>query len=229
MSTPIVPNGRDEMIAFYKVHQPVWETNMLALGLTQPEIDEIKAKLTAALTQQETAAQARQNAQAQTLSLNQLADVLRATGALMMTRIRTYAESTNNPALYALAEIPAPKPPQPAGPPQTPTDFVADPLANGTITLTWKGSIAQGQDFPVERSIDGGPWTLRDTVRGKKWTDMAVPMNSNVIQYRIYGRRSDVWSNPPATATVNFGNLPAEILAAFRAGGNGAQGQAKAA
>lgn len=216
----IVPDGRDDMIKFYANHMSAWETNMVELNLPQTTIDDLKAKLVAAQDQQAVVEQVRQTSKAETENLNALATILRATGSLVMTMIRTQAESTGDPNLYKLAEIPAPQPPKPAGPPETPIDFVADPLSNGTIELFWKGSIAQGQDYRVERSVDGGEWTLRENVRAKKWTDMAVPMNSNVIQYRVFGVRDEKRSQTAATATVNFGNLPPALQAAFRTGPN---------
>src|SRR5690606_7463753 len=128
MST-VVPEGRDAMIEFYLAHQSKWEENMLSIGLTQPEIDDMKAKLDAVVAQQANAVQARQDAQMATQQLNTLADLLRATGALTMMRIRTYAESTGNPEVYTLAGLPLPKPPTPAPPPESPTMFEADPFA----------------------------------------------------------------------------------------------------
>src|SRR5690606_33509652 len=94
-----------------------------------------------------------------------------------------------NPEVYELAKLAPPSPPAPIAPPTSPTEFRADPNADGTITLTWKGTLSQNQSFDIERSIDGGTFTFVKNVRGKRWLDDRVPMNSVSITYRAYGVR----------------------------------------
>src|SRR5690606_1211712 len=97
----------------------------------------------------------------------------------------------------------------------------ADPIADGTILLKWKGTLSHGQDFDIERAIDDGPFVFIKNVRAKSYHDMAVPMNTNAIKYRIYGVRATKRSVTSATANVLFGTLPPALQAAFRSGGSG--------
>jgi hypothetical protein len=205
------------MIEFYKAHSGVWEAAALTVGLQPATITAFKAAVDAAVVSQDKVIQARQDSKAVTDELNANAAVLRAIGGACMSTIRAFAETTGDDNVYTIAKIPMPKPPVPVGPPTSPTDLSADPHANGTITLKWKGTIQGNQWFAIDRKVDAAPWVRLDSVRAKTFTDLAVPMNTNMIQYRVAGQRGTVISNPPAEALVLFGNLPAEIQAAFRA------------
>lgn len=55
----------------------------------------------------------------------------------------------------------------------------------------------------------------------KTWTDDAVPMNTNVIQYRVFRQRGLAKSTTAPTAVVNFGTLPPALAAAFRSQSGG--------
>ncbi len=223
----VIPGPRDEMLDFYANHIETWDMNQASIGLGAPELTALKEALDAALLQRGATQQLRQNARTATDVLNAKAALVRSLGGAAMSTIRGYAEATDPAVVYAKADLPMPKPPTPAGPPVAPTSVVADPNATGTITLKIKGSVAQNASFEIERSVDGGPYVLIKPTRSKTWTDEAVPMNTNVIIYRVWGARDDVRSQTATSATVNFGNLPAEILAAFRT--NGIEPQAEAA
>lgn len=215
----VVPQQRDLMIQFYEYHSPIWTANAAGVGLLPAQTTELATRLEKAKNSLDAVLAARQQAKALTLQLDADAAALRSYGAGLMSTIRGYAEQQADPAeTYVLAEIPAPQPAKPAGPPVAPEAVVADPNATGTITLKIKGSVAQNASFHIERSIDGGPYLLVGPTRLKTWTDEAVPMNSNTIQYRVFGVRDDTRSQTATTATVNFGNLPPALQAAFRSG-----------
>lgn len=225
----VIPRTRDEMVAFYKQHQAVWTAAPESLGLTSAQTLELASRLSAMDLAVTDAIDARSVSRTATQRLETAATDLRSYGASLMSIIRGFAESTGDSAsIYSQAQIPLPARPTPAGPPLPATELTADPNATGTITLRWKGSLASGQVFRIERSIDGGAWVSRGSFNVKTWLDDAVPMNTKTIQYRVFGQRGLVLSTTAPVAIVSFGNLPAAIAAAFKNGG-GAGATAEAA
>ena len=222
----VIPGPRDDMLTFYANHIDTWELNQASIGLALPEVTALKNAIEAAQAQLTATQVLRENARNATDLLNAKAAIVRSLGGAAMSTIRGYAEATDPIEVYEKADLPMPKPPTPAGPPVAPTSVVADPNATGTITLKIKGSVAQNASFEIERSVDGGAYVLVKPTRLKTWTDEAVPMNTNTIVYRVWGVRGNVRSQTATSATVNFGNLPAEILAAFRTAGAGPTAQA---
>jgi hypothetical protein len=219
----VIPTTQEGLLAFYLERQGTWEAKALELGLLPASVTALKSATEALQAARMTRAELKNQAKAATVSVEEKYAELRSVGAGLVATIRAFAETTNNTQVLVTAQLPPQKPPQPAPPPENPTKFTADPKADGTITLKWTGSVAQNGSFDIERSIDGGAFVLLTNKRTKTWTDVAVPMNTNVIVYRIYGVRDDTRSSPGTTAQVLFGNLPAELRAAFRAPGTDSQ------
>ena len=216
MADTTIPGPRDEMIEFYVQHAEIWSASAVDIGLTLAQATAVADAATAAQAALDAATAARNASKVQTSMLNDKAASLRSVGGAAVAQIRAFAEITDNPDVYDKAQITPPAPPTPVGPPTSPADLTADPHADGTISLRWKGTVSGGQSFVIERSIDMGAWGIVRSVREKSWLDNAVPMNTNNIRYRVYGMRGDTLSvNPPITS-VNFGNLPAAIAAAFK-------------
>lgn len=215
---PIVPTTQDGLLDWYSQHAPVWTVAAASIGLLPAQTTALSDLVTAAKTARDNRLNAAQAAKTATVAYNAALSNLGTFGAAMMATIRAYAEATDDEGVYQKADIPPPAKPTPAGPPVTPTEFTADPNADGTITLKWKGSVAQNGGFDLERSIDGGAYTAIKSTRSKTYLDKAIPMNSAMIVYRIYGTRDDVRNENPATTQVLFGTLPPELQAAFRSG-----------
>lgn len=216
--THVIPGGRDAMLTFYQNRIDLWSSNAADIGLAPETVLALKDSLDAALAQLALAQQTRDLAKTETGVLNAMAAATRALGGAAMATIRAYAESTGDEKVFQKANIPPPKPPQPAGPPSPAQNLVADPHPNGTIELKWKGTVAQNASFDIERSVDGGSYVFIRNTRDKAWIDEAVPMNSAFITYRIYGVR-DGKRSVSVSATVQFGTLPAALQAAFRSTG----------
>lgn len=214
----IVPQTQEGLLNWYATRQPVWAANAAGLGLSVEQCTALATLVETA--QDELAARelAREQAIAKTEDVHNALGALGGFGAALMATIRAFAEAKDDPSIYTTALIPAPKPDTPAGPATSPTEFSADPNPDGTITLKWKGTVAQNQSFDIERSVDGGAWIFIKNTRKKSWKDVAVPTNISGITYRIYGTRDDVRSDKPTITQVLFGTLPPELQAAFRSG-----------
>lgn len=222
MTNPVVPGGRDDMIAFYKAHQAAWETHQALIGVTPAAILDFKTKVEAALSGQDAATAARQSSKIATGALNTAAEALRTTGAAMMATIRAFAETTNDPNVLELAEIPAPKPPQPVGPPEQPLITSSSIRSyDGAVMLKWSGSIAGGTSFNISRKLDAGPTTLLANVSGaKNFTDTTIPECTTTALYSVIAVRGGLASQPSDGVTVRF---------AGEGAGPGLQQQAEAA
>ncbi len=216
--TTVVPQSQEGLVNWYATHEPVWSTHFASIGVSEAQCSALKDLVEAAKLALTARELAQEEARSKTEAVHTALAALSGFGAAMMSTIRAYAEATDDPNVYQTALIPAPKPDTPAGPATMPTDFEADPNPDGTITLKWKGTVAQGQSFDIERSVDGGAWVFVKNTRKKNWKDTAVPTNVSGITYRIYGTRNDVRSDKSATAQVLFGTLPPELQAAFRSG-----------
>lgn len=217
----VIPGGRDDMLQFYADHLVQWEANAASIGLTLPQVTALRDAVETATSQVTVARQTRDNAKAATDLANAKAAVARSLGGGAMSMIRAYAEN-NGPQTYDKAGIPAPKPPVPAGPPTPAVNFTADPRADGTILLKWRGTVAQNASFDILRSIDGGPYTDIKNTRDKSYLDSAVPSGVAMISYRVYGKRDNVRSTPAST-NVLFGTLSPTLQAAFGTGGQASE------
>jgi hypothetical protein len=212
----VIPDGRDDMLTFYANHIEAWIAKAALLGLDPVKLAAMSQALDAALAQQQSARQLRSAAQVATDQLNMQAAGVRAMGGAVVARIRANAESTGNIELFEAASLPMPRPATPAGPAEPAASVTAEPSADGTITVRWRGTVSRNQSFEIERSVDGGPRILIKSTRRKRYLDEAVPMNVAGIVYWVYGVRNEERSRPAST-TVQFGTLPATVQAAFRA------------
>jgi hypothetical protein len=206
------------MVAWFNERIDLWASSAAEIGLDPLAVTAFKAQLESVNGQISQMAIKRNAARAATINTNASAAVLRAAGSGLIATIKAFAETSGNEDVYEKSNVPPPAPPSPAPPPVAPELVTADPNAVGTITLKIRGSVAQNGSFHIERSIDGGAWVLVNPTREKTWTDMAVPMNTNTIAYRVFGVRDSKRSDTATGATVNFGNLPPELQAAFRTG-----------
>ncbi len=216
MADTTIPQSRNDIINFYAQHEPIWQTEQADIGLSVDQVAQVKSAVEAAVLALNAAEAARNASKLATAMLNEKAAQLRSVGGAAVATIRAYAETTGDEAIYDKAKVSPPAPPKPVGPPVSPTNFTADPNADGTITLKWKGTVSGNQSFVIERSVDMGPWIMVEGLRKKAWLDTKVPMNVNLIRYRIFGVRGNQYSVNPALTNVNFGTLPPELAAAFR-------------
>lgn len=223
MADTQIPNGRNALLGFYEAHADRWAASAAAVGLS-PELAAAMASTTAeAAEAREAMIAARNAAKLATAMFYEKIETMRATGSAAVATIRAFAEATNNVEVYRTAEVSPAADRSPPPPPQAPSTLHADPNADGTVRLTWKGTLSRNQSFDVERSIDGGAYTLLKNVRGKNYRDAAVPSCAGRITYRLYGVRNNVRSSDVKTTQVLFGNVPAVAMQAALRGAAGAQ------
>jgi hypothetical protein len=211
----VVPNTRLQKVQFYENHITPFTSNATAIGLTSAECTDLQTKTEAARTaynDQQAALQAAKNA---TATFYNMVDVMNTAGSALIKKIRAQAETTGDPNVYTLAEIPAPPTPTPVGPLGQATDFkVALDTATGTLNTSWKCSNPRGASgvvYQVWRRLGSdGEFDYLGGVGEKKYTDDTVPAGTAQVQYQIQAVRSTS-VGPFALFIVNFGSGSATV------------------
>ena len=203
----VVPNTRVQKIEFYEVHSAVWRSQVAAVGLTAEETAEMEDRTASARAAYQAALNARDAAKAATNNFYDLVSDMGSFGAGLMSKIRGFAESTQNPNVYTLAQIPPPATPTPAPAPGTPMDFVVTLMQNGAVELKWKCANPAGVSgtlYECRRTIGAGPFVFIGATGVRSFTDDTIPTGSQGVVYEITAVRSTKRGNP-AQFNVNFG------------------------
>jgi len=206
----VVPQSRQELIAWYAQRAPVWAANAVAIGLDPAQVATLAGLVSTAEGAESSAFASRAASQANTVIYHNETDTLKDFGAGLVKTIKAFADATNDPNVYATATIPPPTPPAPLGAPDAPTNVTAVLNNAGHINVQWQGSRTGGTSFRVERSVTpvggtAGPWTLLDSVEERAFVDDAVPQGLATAVYRIFAQRSGGTSPVSEPGQVVFG------------------------
>ncbi|KAA0213038.1 MAG: hypothetical protein DYG94_12075 [Leptolyngbya sp. PLA3] len=227
----VVPDTRIGKIEFYEAHALAggpWATNAAGIGLTPASVTALSTLTIAARNAFNAAEAARQAAKAATQAYY---DAVRAmhsgpgAGQDMIDTIRNWAESKDNPNVYALAQIPPPATPGTTPPPGTPFKFRVGLLQDGALELKWKcnnpgGTV--GTIYEIRRAVGGGAFAFVGASGVKSFTDDTLVSGAAPVTYRITAVRSTARGNP-AQFTVNFGTGgPGRTIAGITSAGDGA-------
>lgn len=207
---PVVPNPINEAISFFENHWPVWTANAANIGLTTTQTTNVKNAAIAARTAFNDAATARAASKAATEALSSKMEGLRyGIGAECIRSIRTYAENTNNPTVYQLAQIPAPAAPTPLPPPGQPESFKVLLNPDGSIRILWKSTnstSSQGSWFAVTRKLFGENSYVGVGGNSKReFTDLTLPAGADGASYIVTPFRNGVVGTASQVLTVQFG------------------------
>lgn len=197
---------RSEFVNWCYSHEDLFADNQAAIGLSAGQVAAFNAALVqydSASTATEVARQAAKDATTDlTLKFNDLKDAV----AEIVRTVKTYAENTNNPAVFGLAGLPLPGERTVIPPPTQPTDFVVLLSSNGGITLQWKSETASGAFFMVKRRFgDSGTWTNIGGSGNREFTDNSLPIGTTNVQYRVWGVRGNVNGPESLTLAIQFG------------------------
>lgn len=204
---PVLPPSDIAKVEFMEAHLAGWATNAVAIGLTTAQVTAMQTATTAARAGFNTQQTAKEAAKSATANFHNLTRSMGDLASDAIKAIKLKAAQSNDPNVYVLANIPAPLPPSPPPPPQPPTDLIADPNADGTITLKWKGSVANNTFFGVWRKVGTGAWTNIGSTAIKTFQDSAIPSNPipNSITYAVRSQRNNEVSAPSVQAEVVYG------------------------
>ena len=128
-------------------------------------------------------------------------------GSNLIRTIRAYAETSQDPGVYALAQIPAPAEPGPVGPPGQPYELTIGLAATGAVSLGWKcdnPSGSQGTVYEIQRRIGTSSFQFLEVAGERSFEDSTIPAGSSGIVYQITAVRGKT-RGAPAQFLVNFG------------------------
>ena len=190
-----VPAGDRASLAFTQQRAAVWAAAGAAIGLTTED--------TAALTQTNTDAQTALDdrvakaaeAKSSTISWHAAAATNRDLARDLVRKIRTFALQQSDPdAVYAAAQIPAPKTPGGLPEPAVPTDLSVTLDSQGRAVLKFESTRYGGTVWTVERrtvSTQGSisAWALAGTAIEREFADAQTPSGVASVQYRVRAER----------------------------------------
>jgi hypothetical protein len=204
----VLPSSDLGKVEFFEQHTAAWATNALAIGLAAPQVTTLTAATAAARAAYNAQQVAREAAKAATANFHNLVRTMADLGGDAIKAIKLKAATGNDPNVYVLAQIPAPAGPTPPPALVPPTNLIADPNADGTITLSWKGSTAFRTFFSIWRRVgDDSAWTAIGSTAGKTFLDETVPSSPipPSVTYAVRCQRDTELSAPSAFAEIVYG------------------------
>ncbi len=225
-----VPQKIVERVMFYQNHLTPWTDNAAAIGLTTQQVGDFALLVIAANNAMNAAEAARDASKAATLTFHESVRTLHGdpgAGADLIRTIQNFAMTTDDPNVYALAQIPAPQPSSAAPPPGTPFEFTVGLLALGELTLGWKSNNPSGTSgtvYEVRRSLDNAASFETIGITGERsFTDDTLASGCAHAVYAITGIRSTK-RGATSTLTVRFGVGGASIVSSATLQGGGDEG-----
>lgn len=190
-----LPSSRFARLQFMESHETPFADHQAAIGLSVETAAAFAADTASARAAWDSYVAARQAYDAARISwYDAIADGTD-TARSALRSINTFAKDQANPgSVYALAEIDPPKPREPLGKPDTPTDLEIFLDVEGQANVRWAGSRVGGTVFTVQRrtASTGGqlsPWTTLATVPERVFVDLGTPSGVASVQYRVRGER----------------------------------------
>lgn len=209
-----VPSSNLGKVQFYETHLSPWTNHAAAIGLELPAVAALTTATQEARAAYDEMLAARTASKSATQNFYQKVAVMHGDpglGSDMIDTIKNYAQTTGDPGVYTLADIPAPTPPGEVGPPGTPFDFRVELKQTGAVQFSWKcnnPSGAGGTVYEIRRSIAGGAFEFVDNAGERRYTDDTIPSGSGPATYQITGVRSTV-RGETAEFTIKMG-VPGE-------------------
>jgi hypothetical protein len=211
---PVLPDRIQDRIAWFEQRIASWTAGPTNIGLAAAQITQLTSLIADARAAYDAAQAARTAAKNATLAMSTAVSALSTYGGDLIKTIKAFAESSQNPEVYVKASVPPPAAPSPSGPPPAPTDVTADPNADGTITLRWKGSLANQTFYTVWRRPGAtGSFVQIGSVAKKTFVDVSAPSGQASISYFVRGQRGSAVSPTSDITTVQFGG-PEEVAEA---------------
>ncbi|MEQ9095591.1 MAG: hypothetical protein RIE32_04945 [Phycisphaerales bacterium] len=223
---PRFPNAEAAFITYAKQRIAEWKGGQAGppdTGLSAQQLIDTENAVLEAESAYNAMLAARNSARTATGTKNAKLEALRAIFGGDIDTIDAYAKATNNPGVYALAGIPAPKDPSVRDAPPAPTDLRAVVDTDGSVDLSFKVAAGGGATYLVQRiltPLDGapGPYEFMGFAKDDKtFTDNAVPEGIKSVGYRVAARLAtgpqSSWSQ---TLIIPFGsqaNNPAGSIA----------------
>lgn len=215
---------RADFLSWANVHAPIFTARAAQIGLTAPQAAAFAAAVEAASAAESDRANAAQAAKTATQEATMKVSDLRRSASATVGLIKAFAQQTDNPEVYNLAEIPAPATPVPFPPPGLPTDLAVSLIpTTGQIELRWKcqnPTGTQGTAYIVRRRVaPGSQFEFIGVTGEKRFVDSTFAAGPDRVEYTVQGQRADSAGPVSNIVVVNFGT-PAPLPLPGSAGAN---------
>lgn len=208
MST--LPTSITERLEWLGSRIDAWTTAGPAIGLTPQTCQQLDDAIKAAQEAYDNAQKQRQVAKDATITQTAAVRDMTTLGSDAIRFIRAFADSrptqAARDAVYAASSVPPPAPPAPQPAPEAPVDVVADPNADGTVTVRWKATGNSGVVYLVYRQLHGNTqWSQIGITGEKKLIDPTVPAGTVSVMYQLRAQRGVQVSGLSQVTQVRFG------------------------
>ncbi len=205
----VVPSKDLDAVQFFEDHLSGWSTNALAIGTSVSAISAFTTVVKAAHDAYTAQQKAQQAAKAATTPWHNNVRSMREIGGDLIKTIKAFADTTNNPNVYGIAEIPMPMPPAPVPAPGQPGSFKVGLTGAGAVEISWKcnnGASSTGAFFVVTRKLMGeSVFTTVGNVGKKKFTDSTITQGVSGATYLVQGFRGALAGTISEQLSVQFG------------------------
>ena len=186
---PVTPNQLLQRLEFYEQRAPGWVTNAATIGLTAQQAGELADAVTATRTAYDAAQAARSAAKSATITQEAAFDTMDTLGAQFIKIIRAFGIATDDPGVFATAQIPEPKTPEPVAP-VNPNNLSFTLDSNGALEARWDGRTFAGTSYLIDRQTWDGTgqptaFVRIATVTERRFVDTGVPAGTATATYRV--------------------------------------------
>lgn len=203
----VLPANRLQQVEFCENHHDVWVAAAPTIGLLPSQISALDTLTATARKDYDAAQQARQASKARTQAFYISCGLMRDKAAELIRVIKTYADTTNNPNVYTIAQIPAPAEPGVNPPPGQPTNVVVTLSPSGVLNFKWKSENSTGGFFQVKRRIGASatPYAIIGGAGEREYFDTTLPLGASNVTYIIQGFRGNTPGPESNPIGVQFG------------------------
>lgn len=211
-----LPNNRSDQLTWLEAHVDQWIAKATELGIQVVDATALKAKVTAARSKFNSAEVARYEAKGATQAWYDACKDMLTPARQIIAEIKAFAMGAENPdAIYGIALMDPPQPPQPAVAPATPENIRGSVDTSGILTLAWDATPSgpsSGIIFQVSKQMQGSStWSIVGATYDKDFVDPGFIACDGNVSYRIQARRGNLFSGFAGPLQVNFGSPGAGV------------------
>lgn len=210
MAGNIPPKPSVDQIVWFEARLPQWALTPTAFGTTAAAVTAQSTLVKNARAAYDAAQAARVASKNATMNETAAINTMLGGGRPLVNTMKTFIEASHNDTLWGQSGLSPSAPPAPAPDPVAPYTMSASLDVDGNIILNWKTSQPAGLSgvtYAIRRALDGGDYVLLDSVGGKTFTDMDVPVGTQSVSYTIKARRGTQSSEWSPAFTVRFGRV----------------------